>query len=120
MKRRLAFVLKATAAILICIMGFATANAIYQLPISAQSAYQACRQIMLTTEGYGVWELRSSRFLFISARYTFSDGFNDTICSATGFGTSWQAKPVSQTLVGCMLSLEAETECPRRIFGVSP
>jgi len=70
-----------SALILICTLGVIGILAFYSLPISPQSAYQACRQIMLNTEGYGVWELRSSRFLLVSASYTFSDGFNDATCS---------------------------------------
>ena len=90
------------------------------LSTSARHAYQACRQVMLNTEGYRVWELQSSQFLLIYARYTFSDGFNDAICSATGFSTSWQARPGLQTLVACMQSLDTGIPCPRAKYGVIP
>ena len=90
------------------------------LSTSARHAYQACRQVMLNTEGYGVWELQSSLFLLIYAHYTFSDGFNDATCSVTGSGASWQASPGLQTLAACMQSLDSGAECPRAKYGVTP
>lgn len=88
----------------------------------AQYAYQACRKVMLNTDGYDVWVLKDSRFLVISATFTFSDRFNDATCTVTGFGSYWQVTRTMQTLVGCVKALTdtGGTPCPSGKFGVSP
>ena len=90
---------------------------------SSNYAYQACRNAMLNTEGYGVWKLKDSKYRVVYATYIFSDGVNDATCSTQGFGAHWQVKAVFQTLGGYRLSLSADntyTQCPRSKFGVSP
>lgn len=85
-------------------------------------AYQACRQVMLDTDGYGVWELQRTRSLLFKVRYDFYDGFNTATCEATGFGTFWSGTKRMETLVGCMLSLDVTggNERPRAEYGVTP
>jgi hypothetical protein len=77
---------------------------------------------MLDEDGYGVWTLERTRFLFGRAQYDFSDGFNTAACEAVGFGKSWTGTKKMETLVSCMLSLEdtGGNECPREKFGVTP
>lgn len=88
----------------------------------AQYAYQACRKVMLNTEGYGVWMLKDSQYRLITATFTFSDGFNDATCTAIGLGSFWKVTGTMQTLVGCAKSLSdtVSSECPRAKFGVNP
>ncbi len=89
---------------------------------SSQYAYVACRQVMLNEDGYGVWSLKSSRFLIVRAQYDFFDGFNTITCEASGFGTHWIGSKGIETLVACMLSLDdiGGNECPRAKYGVTP
>ena len=89
---------------------------------SSPYAYQACRQVMLATDGYGVWQLQSTRSLLLKVQYDFYDGFNTVTCEAVGFGHLWIATKKMETLVGCMLSLDdtGGNECPRAKYGVTP
>jgi hypothetical protein len=89
---------------------------------SSRHAYQACRQVMLSEDGYGVWSLKSSLFLIVRAQYDFFDGFNTITCEASGFGTHWIGSKGIETLVACMLSLDntGGNECPRAKYGVTP
>jgi hypothetical protein len=87
------------------------------LPAPAR-AYKACRQTMLSVEGYGVWEHQSTIFLLFYATYNFFDGYNTATCSATGIGPFWSGEKTLETLVGCGLSIDEP--CPRKNFGVSP
>ncbi len=88
----------------------------------AQYAYQACRKVMLNTEGYGMWKLKDSQYRLISATFTFSDGFNDATCTVTGFGSFWKVTSTMQTLVGCVQALTESggLPCPAAKYGVSP
>ena len=89
---------------------------------SSRSAYQACRRVMLDTDGYAIWKLQSTRPGIFSVQYDFYDGYNTTTCEAVGFGRSWTGSKRLETLVACMLALTdtGGNECPRRKFGVSP
>ncbi len=88
----------------------------------AQYAYQACRKVMLNTEGYRVWKLKDSQYRLISATFTFSDGFNDATCTVTGLGSFWKVTRTMQTLVGCVQALtdSGGLPCPAAKYGVSP
>ena len=87
---------------------------------SSQYAYRACHRTMMNTAGYGVWALQNAKYQQYKAQFDFDDGFNTATCEAMGLGPFWIGTKTLETAVGCVQSLAAGTECPRKKFGVTP
>jgi hypothetical protein len=114
---------KQTRSILIAIIVIVVAViGISSFSKSSPYAYQACRPVILGTDGYGVWKLQSTRSLLFKVQYDFHDGFNTATCEAIGFGRLWSGTKRMETLVACMLSLDdiGGNECPCAKYGVTP
>lgn len=86
------------------------------------SAYAECRKLALTTKGYGVWNHVRTFPLVFSSMISFSDGYNELSCSATGIGPFWVVQTSMKTNVACANSLTEDGVdlCPEDYFGVNP
>lgn len=86
------------------------------------SAYAECRKLALTTKGYGVWNHTRTFPLIFSSMISFSDGYNELSCTATGIGPFWVVQTSMKTNVACANSLtdEGADLCPEDYFGVNP
>lgn len=84
------------------------------------SAYAACRRIVMTVKGYGVWKhIGTDQFIFMSFMKFYDDG-NYLSCSAIGIGPFWVASRGFQTIRGCIRNAQGVSPCPEDYFGVSP
>ncbi len=85
------------------------------------SAYAACREQALRTQGYAVWKHTKTIPLIFMSTVEFFDGFNSLTCDAFGVGPFWFAGSSIQTLVGCATNLsDPPSLCPENYYGVSP
>ena len=86
------------------------------------SAYGACRNVAMKTQGYAVWKLRRTVRRMFRPQIIFSDGFSTIDCYAIGVGPFWTVRTARRTWAQC--SKDAgngqSTPCPEDYFGVSP
>ena len=86
------------------------------------SAYGACRDVALRTEGYAIWDHVHTTQMVFASWMVFNDGYNDLTCQTVGIGPFWVVTSTTKTKVACATELSSDPSslCPEDYFGVKP